>query len=296
MAGGQERGSRRRFLGRLGAGGAAAAGVAALGPIRAASRGQATPVAEGAATPGASPVASPDASPVALLGFTRIQDLSHTHSPTFPMYPGARQMEINPLATIEADGFYKNLLILDEHTGTHMDAPAHFDPDGLTADRLPVGRFIAPLAVIDIAERAGGDPDAQLMPDDVLAWESRHGPLPAGAFVAMHSGWEARLANPPSFINQDAAGTAHFPGFHPDAAALLVEEREIVGIGVDTVSLDFGAAPVFEAHVVALGAGKYGLESLAALATVPPSGATIVVGGPKHVDASGGPTRVFALY
>jgi kynurenine formamidase len=289
MAKVQERVSRRRLLGRMGAAGAVApAGAAALGPVRAAPRGQATPVAGGAATPAASPVA--------LLGFTRIQDLSHTHSPTFPMFPGAQQMQINLLVTVEADGFYKNQLILDEHTGTHMDAPAHFDADGMTADRLPVGRFVAPLAVIDIAERAGGDPDAQLMPDDVLAWESRHGPLPAGAFVAMHSGWEARLVDPPSFINQDAAGTPHFPGFHPDAAALLVEEREIVGIGVDTVSLDFGAAQSFDAHLAALGAGKYGLENLAALATVPPSGATIVVGGPKHVDASGGPTRVFALF
>jgi len=284
--------SRRQLLGRagtLGAGAAAALGGLAV-PGRAAA--QATP----AASPPATPAAGPIASPVALGGFARIQDLSHTHSPTFPVFPGSEQMQINVLVTIEADGFYKNQLILDEHTGTHMDAPAHFAVGGLTADRLPPERFLAPLAVIDIADRAASDPDAQLTPDDILAWESTHGPLPAGAFVAMHSGWEARLVDPPTFLNQDAGGTPHFPGFHPDAAALLVEERDIVGIGVDTISIDFGPSPDFATHHTVLGAGAYGLENLAALAAVPPSGATIVVGGPKHATASGGPTRVFALF
>ena len=209
---------------------------------------------------------------------------------------GGEAIEINLLLTVEANGYYKNQLVLDEHTGTHMDAPAHFDADGLSADRLPVERFVAPLAVIDISARAATDPDAQLMPDDVLAWEGQHGPLPAGAFVAMNSGWAARLVDPASFLNQDAAGTPHFPGVHPDTAALLVEERDIVGIGVDTVSLDFGASTDFGTHKTLLGAGHYGLENLAALGTVPTAGATIIVGGPKHANASGGPTRVFALF
>ena len=93
-----------------------------------------------------------------------------------------------------------------------------------------------------------------------------------------------------------AAGKPCFPGFHPDTAALLGEERDIVGIGVDTVSLDFGASTDFGTHKTVLGAGRYGLENLAALGTVPTAGATIIVGGPKHANASGGPTRVFALF
>jgi kynurenine formamidase len=276
--------TRRRFLGRLGAAGAASAlGLAALAP-------------SGTAHQVATPKAGPLASPTALGSFTQIQDLSHIVTPAFPMYPGAPQMEIILLRTIQGNGFYKNLLVLDEHTGTHMDAPAHFAPDGTSAERLAVERLVAPLAVIDISSRAANDPDAQLMPDDITAWEGQHGPLPAGAFVAMYSGWEARLGDPASFINQDAAGVPHFPGFHPDAAGLLVNERDIVAIGVDTVSLDFGASTDFKTHLTVLPAGKYGLENLAALATVPPSGATIIVGGPKHINASGGPTRAFAVF
>ncbi|MEA2598645.1 MAG: hypothetical protein QOF01_5114 [Thermomicrobiales bacterium] len=177
-----------------------------------------------------------------------------------------------------------------------MDAPAHFAEDGASAERLPVARLVAALAVVDISGRAASDPDAQLMPDDILAWERQHGPLPAGALVAMHSGWDARVGDAAAFINQDASGAPHFPGFHSDAAAMLVDERDIVGIGVDTVSLDFGASTDFATHNTVLPAGRYGLENLAALGKVPPSGATIIVGGPRHLGASGGPTRAFALF
>jgi kynurenine formamidase len=88
----------------------------------------------------------------------------------------------------------------------------------------------------------------------------------------------------------------HYPGIHPDAAMLLVEERDIVGVGVDTLSQDFGASTDFATHVTILGAGKYGVEGIANLGNVPPTGATVIVGGPKHVAASGGPSRLFALY
>jgi kynurenine formamidase len=150
--------------------------------------------------------------------------------------------------------------------------------------------------VIDISGRAASDPDAQLTPDDIIAWESANGPLPAGVLVAMHSGWESRVTDPAAYINMDDAGVQHYPGIHPDAAALLIEERDIAGVGVDTLSIDFGASTDFGTHLTVLPAGKYGLENLANLANVPPAGAMLVVGGPKHLRASGGPSRVMAFY
>jgi kynurenine formamidase len=231
-----------------------------------------------------------------LAGFSAMVDLTHVVSPAFPVYPGTGQMEIESARTIATDGFYSIKLTFNEHTGTHMDAPAHFVADGMTAELIPIDRLIAPLAVIDISARAASDPDAQLTPDDIVAWEAANGPLPSGAFVAMYSGWEARLPDAEAFINADSSGTPHFPGIHPDAATLLVEERDIVGVGVDTLSQDFGASTDFATHVTILGAGKYGVEGIANLNSVPPSGATVIVGGPKHVQASGGPSRLFALY
>ena len=163
------------------------------------------------------------------------------------------------------------------------------------ADKLPVDKFLAPLAVISIESKAVKDADAVVTVDDVLAWEKQHGRLPAGAFVAMHSGWASRIGTAARFLNKDAKGTMHAPGFSEDAATFLTKQRDIVGAGVDTLSLDIAAASKFVAHLAFLGAGKYGVELLANLNAVPASGATIIVGGPKHEGASGGPCRVYAI-
>jgi kynurenine formamidase len=272
--------TRRGFVRRSGALGLAA-GAATLGGVTLPVRAQ---------------NATPMASPVAMTGpFSSIIDLSHTWHEDFPMFPGAEQPKIELLFTVKDNGYYKNRLTLDEHTGTHMDSPAHFTDGGTTADLLPPQNFIAPLAVIDISDRAASDPDAQGMPDDIMAWEAEYGPLPNGAFVALNSGWAARVGDPQSYINLDATNVQHYPGWHPDAAAMLVNERSIVGIGVDTLSLDYGASTDFATHLTVLPAGKYGIENLNQLDAAPASGAWIIVGGPKHKNASGGPTRAFAV-
>jgi len=88
----------------------------------------------------------------------------------------------------------------------------------------------------------------------------------------------------------------HFPGFHPEAAQMLVRDRNITGIGVDTLSLDYGASTDFKTHVTVLSANKWGLENVANLASIPPKGATLFVGAPRVQDGSGGPTRVIAVW
>jgi kynurenine formamidase len=186
-------------------------------------------------------------------------------------------------------------LTFDEHTGTHVDAPSHFVAGAVSADRLPVDRLIAPLAVISLVDRASREPDTLVSVDDLLDWEKRHGRLPAGALVAMHSGWDDRVMNIDRFLNRDAKGTMHMPGFSEQAVRFLVGERDISGVGVDTLSLDAGAAQKFVAHVAVLGAGKFGVELMANLGRVPPSGATVIVGAPKHVGGTGGPARVLAV-
>ncbi len=236
------------------------------------------------------------AKPVRLAnGFRTVYDLTHTFSPEIPVFPAFKPVQIRQRFTIAKDGFFANEITFDEHTGTHLDAPIHFVADRPSADRLAPDRFFAPLAVVSIEARAAKDPDAVVMVDDVLAWERRHGRLPSGAFVAMHSGWDARIGDANRFLNKDAQGTMHAPGFSEEAARFLAQELDIVGAGVDTLSLDVASAQKFVAHLALLGAGKYAVELMANLATVPPSGATLIVGGPKHQGASGGPARVFAV-
>lgn len=228
-------------------------------------------------------------------GFRQVVDLTHPFSSRLPVYPTYKPVQIRPKFSIAKDGFAANEVTFDEHTGTHLDAPCHFAPKGQSADRIPVDRLVAPLVVISIADRAAKDPDVLVTPDDIMSWEKRYGRLPAGAVVVMHSGWDARAGSTARFLNLDAKGTIHAPGFSEGAAALLVEQRDIAGVGVDTLSLDVGVAQKFVAHLTILGAGKYGLELVANLASVPPSGATVVIGGPKHEGATGGPARVLAL-
>ena len=239
-----------------------------------------------------------EATPVGIgcLNVNSIVDLTHVVSPTFPVFAGAEYMVVEELFTVANDGYYINRLTLEEHTGTHMDAPAHFIEGGQTAENLAVEQFFAPIIVVDISERATSDNDAALSVDDLLAWETEHGAIPDRAFVAMYSGWESRLGDPDTYINLDGEGIQHYPGFDPDAASFLVEERNIVGIGVDTLSQDPGNSEDFATHVTILGAGKYAIENVANLALLPPVGANVIVGGPKHEHASGGPTRLFGVF
>lgn len=230
------------------------------------------------------------------LRLTNVQDLTHTLSPSFPVFPAYEPMRVTKLFDVAADGFFANRWDVAEHSGTHLDAPAHFIAGGVAADGLEPADLLAPVAVIDLRERAAEDPDTALTVGDLTAWEAEHGPLPDGAAVFLFSGWDARAGDAEAFLNADAEGVLHFPGFSPEAAAFLVNERRIVGIGVDTPSLDIGAATSFEAHVAVLGAGLWGLENLANLGSLPPAGATVIVGAPKVAGASGGPARVLAVW
>ncbi|NLE79760.1 MAG: cyclase family protein [Rhodococcus sp.] len=230
-------------------------------------------------------------------GAQSIVDLTHVLTPQFPLWPGSCPFEMRAVASITTgSAFYLNELRMEEHSGTHVDAPAHAAADGITVEQIPVADLIAPIAVVDISTRATSDNDALLTRADILDWESRHGHLPERCIVAMNSGWDARVATPGAFSNQDALGVQRTPGFDPEAVDFLVHERNIVAIGSDTLSIDAGRSVTYGAHLNALGAGKYGVEALANLSRIPASGATVMVGAPTHAGGSGGPARVLALF
>jgi kynurenine formamidase len=225
--------------------------------------------------------------------FSKVIDLTHTLTPDFPTFFGPPQLEIETVKTFEADHFQVFKWHLVEHTGTHMDAPFHFAPEGTSADKLDPSVLVVPLAVIDISEKAAADADYQLSPDDIAAFESANGPLSDNCCVAMNSGWSKHMGTD-MFRNADANGGLHFPGFHPEATNMLME-RNVAGIAVDTLSLDFGASADFAVHFSWLPAGRWGIECIANLDQAPATGATLVVGGPKVAGCTGGPSRLFAL-
>ncbi len=225
----------------------------------------------------------------------QMADMTHTLHPDFPTFFGAQQFWEEQLFNFAEHGFNLKELRVNEHTGTHVDSPMHFSADGMSVDEIPVDKLIVPLVVVDIRAKAAEDADAQVTPDDLRAWISANGDLPAGCCVAMNSGWGDKI-NDPAFRNPDAAGAMHFPGFHLEAAQMLMEEADVAGIAVDTLSLDYGMSPDFATHYAWLPSGRWGVECIANLDAVPALGATLVVGAPKHRRGTGGPARVFTLF
>ncbi|MBC8136318.1 MAG: cyclase family protein [Fibrella sp.] len=234
-----------------------------------------------------------------LLSGDTIVDMTHTLSSNFPIIPipgltfPFRQ---EPIATMEKNGVFANKWELIEHNGTHIDAPSHFAIGQPNLEAVPASTLIAPLAVIDIRAKAAKNHDAPLTPDDILAWEKRHGRLPQGVAVFMWSGWDERAKNAKDFLNMDASQTMHFPGFTPETCEFLLRERKISGIGVDTISFDLGVDKEYTAHKALFKGGKWGIECVHNLALVPPKGATIFAGALKVAGASGSPIRLLAMF
>ena len=227
-------------------------------------------------------------------GISRVVDLTHTLGEDFPTFFGVPGISVNQKFAIADDGFNLNTWELNEHTGTHLDAPMHFSSgDQDSADEIDIGTLVVPLAVLDVRAKAAENPDYEVRPEDIAGWEAQHGELPAKAAVAMNSGWAAHVGSD-RFRNADEDGVMHFPGFHEEAAQMLME-RDASGIAVDTLSLDHGASQDFATHYLWLPSNRWGVEALANLDQVPASGATIVVGAPKVKGATGGPSRIIAL-
>jgi kynurenine formamidase len=196
--------------------------------------------------------------------------------------------------------WYWNNIRTGEHTGTHLDAPVHWitAKDGDDVARIPPQRLIAPASVIDVSDRVAADPDFLLEVDHVREWEAAHGPLPAGGWLLLRTGWDARSADQTAFLNANETGP-HTPGIAVEAAKWLAEEAPVIGIGVETVGTDAGMAhsfePPFPCHTFVLGANKYGLTQLQNLRRLPPTGAVVIAGPLPIVGGSGSPTRVLAL-
>lgn len=225
----------------------------------------------------------------------RMQDLTHEFREGFPGFLGAPSvLDRQTAVSIPVNGFYGQIWTFWEHNCTHLDVPAHFVAGGRFSPQISLEELVRPLAVVDISSRAAANADAEVLVSDLVAFERREGRIKRGSVVAMNSGWAARSGSVAAYRNVGADGLQHFPGFSKDAVDWLLAERDIAGIGVDTLSLDPGRSQTFAAHVALLRANRYGIENLANLDRVPPRGATVTVGLIPWEQGSGGPARVFA--
>jgi kynurenine formamidase len=241
-------------------------------------------------------------------GSVRVIDLTQPLSDRTPIIqlpepfvntPGFKLSELSRYDD-RGPAWYWNSFEGGEHVGTHLDAPIHWvtgkDKDDVA--QIPVDRLVGPAVVIDKSNEAAADPDYLLTMDDIRAFESKHGELPAGGWLLYRTGWDARAHDQGAFLNANETGP-HTPGIDIECARWLAEEAPIVGVGVETVGTDAGAAhsfdPAFPCHQFVLGANKYGLTQLANLAQLPPTGTLLVVLPLKIEGGSGSPCRAVAL-
>lgn len=230
-------------------------------------------------------------------GKLTIVDLAWPLSAASVYWPGEnyRPFELHTIATLEKDGVLSKAFSSPEHLGTHLDAPNHFERDRPSVDQIPPEQFFAPGVVLDVRGPVSANPDYLVSLDDLKKFEGEYGPIPAHAVVLANTGWAKFWGVPARYQNRDLRDQLHFPGFSPEAVDFLIRERDIRGVGLDTLSVDPGLSRDFPVHHLLGKASRYGLENLTELDKLPPLGFYLVVAPIKIESGSGGPTRVFAI-
>jgi kynurenine formamidase len=242
------------------------------------------------------------------LGKVKIVDLTHTLDPDFPViilppeFGQCARFRMEEISAYDHRGpaWKWHNLTLSEHTGTHFDAPSHWisgrDVPNGSVDEIPLDAFVGPVVVIDCSEGAAKNDDFELTPEVIQSWEAEHGEIPAGAWVLMRTDWSKRSGA--EYLNMREDGP-HSPGPTPDGIKFLINQRDIRGFGTETVGTDAGQGshyvPPYPAHYFLHGAGKYGLQCLANLDQLPPTGAILLAAPLKIKNGTGSPLRVLAM-
>lgn len=276
---------RRQLMRRVATGLAVVAGARLAGPAVA----QAAPGTGSADLPGFG---------IPLDRLLKIVSLSHVNDPaTTPIFPGDPEFVLETAATVAEDGYYLQNVREGEHTGTHWGAPAHFQEGGLTADQLSPEDLFLPAVKIDIRAESAADADYAVSIADLQAWEAANGRIPDGAAVILWTGWESRWGTD-AYVNADAQGVTHQPGFSADAAQWLIDTGRLAArgaLGTDTFGPDLGNDETYPVSVKLYDQHRISLENLRNLGELPVSGAYVLVGGPINRAGSGSPATIFGL-
>lgn len=240
--------------------------------------------------------AGPDLSSARLVDLTHPFDAQTIYWPTSPTTFDLKKLSAGPTP---GGWFYSsNSFCAPEHGGTHLDAPYHFAQAGRTADQIPLRRLVAPAVVFGVEKQAASNSDYRLTEGDVKVWEAAHGRVPAGSIALLRTGWSARWPDKKRYLGDDTPGEAsnlHFPSFGEQAARLLIRERRVAAIGLDTASVDYGPSKDFPVHRLAGAADVPGFENVANLDRVPETGAWIIAMPMKIAGGSGAPLRIVAV-
>lgn len=231
----------------------------------------------------------PDSVPAT--NFTGVVDLTH------PVERGVsgihKNAPVRRAGLVQKEGLRR--VSATTSNNTNIDSPARLVRGMWTVDQIPPERLIAPLTVLDVTSQARRNPDYEVSVEDIAQWEQIHGEIPVGAVVVARTGWGVRWASPQQYRNADKNGVMHFPGYSRDAARFLVEGRQALALGIDTLSVDPGSSRTLAVHEYTLAHSVYHLENVANLERVPDAGAVVVVAPMKLEGEVDGPVRILAL-
>lgn len=239
------------------------------------------------------PVTDPAAALTAALAGARLVDLTQPLGPATVLWPGSQPFEAIVEASHEENGVYYRHLSVPEHAGTHFDAPSHYAADGIDVEDVPIETLVRPVAVFDVRDLVGDDRYHAVPAAAIEELERRDGMLEPGSVAAVMTGWDRHRHDARAYAYAED-GTPSLPGLAPDLGHLLVE-RGVVGVAIDTLSVDAGTAVGAPFHRVTQPAGLWHAEGLVGLERLPARGAWLVVAPLMLVAGSGTPARVFAL-
>ncbi|MDI2033672.1 cyclase family protein [Paenarthrobacter nitroguajacolicus] len=229
--------------------------------------------------------------------FTDLTHAFHPGQPHFPAFPDETREALFDME--KGDGFTAHRYSIVGQWGTHVDPPSHFVRGGRTLDQIPVEDMMLPLVVLDISPQVRSNADATPALEDVRQWEARNGVIPAGAFVALRTGWSNRWPDASAMANKDDDGVSHTPGWSKEVLQYLIEERSVSAVGHEQTDTDPGMATSrqdFSLETYVLAQDKWQIELLANLDGLPESGAMMIATWAKPLEGSGFPARVFAIH
>jgi len=230
-------------------------------------------------------------------------DMTYDYDESTIFWPTAQPFELEVVSAGMTEGGYyyaANNFCMAEHGGTHLDAPVHFSEGRHSAEQIPIARLIGPAVVVDVSAAAAADADYQVGVSDLEAWEAEHGRIPDGSILLLHTGWGTRWPDRESYLGTtlsgpDAVPELHFPALHPEAAAWLVDNRQIDALGIDTPSIDYGQSTLFESHRVLYAENIPAFENVARLDRLPATGSYVIALPMKIAGGSGGPLRIVGV-
>ena len=227
--------------------------------------------------------------------YTKIIDLTHIIDTNIPIWPGDPPVEFQTVAKFEQDGYHLRKFSLGEHSGTHINAPNSFYQEKPGIESYSPTSLVVSANMIDIRNKTTFNADYVLKIDDIKNWENQHQTISEGTLLLLQTGWQKKWGNSEAFFNQDNQGKLHFPGFGENATKFLLEERGIIGVGIDTHGVDPGIDHKFTTNKLILSKSGIVLENLNNLDQLPPTNIILVIGIIRLRGGSGTPVSVLAF-